>query len=59
MNNKKSKYTATPISTLKKKKKKDVEHPGGTFSSQGSTVLGNPVPRDRSKPRPSNRILRK
>jgi hypothetical protein len=37
----------------------DVEHPGGTSSSQKSTVLGNPVPRDGSKWRPSTRILRK
>jgi hypothetical protein len=28
--------------------KVDVEHPGGMYSSQGSTVLGNPVPRDGS-----------
>jgi hypothetical protein len=37
----------------------DVEYPGGTPSSQGSTVLGNPVSRDRNEQRPSARILRK
>jgi hypothetical protein len=37
----------------------DVEHPRGTSSSRGSTVLENLVPRDRSKPRPSARISRK
>jgi hypothetical protein len=36
-----------------------VEHPGRTSSSQGSTVLGNLVPRDGSKLRPSASILRK
>jgi hypothetical protein len=37
----------------------DVEHPEGMSSSQGSTVLGIQVPRDRSKPRPSAGISRK
>jgi hypothetical protein len=37
----------------------DVGHPGGTSSSRGSGVLGNPVPRDGSEPRPSARISRK
>jgi hypothetical protein len=37
----------------------DEEHPGGTSSSQGSTVLGNLVPRNGSKPRPSAKISRK
>jgi hypothetical protein len=37
----------------------DVGHPGGMSSPQGPTVLGNPVPRDGSEPRPSARILRK
>jgi hypothetical protein len=37
----------------------DVEHPGGTFSSQGPTVLENLVPGDGSEPRLSTRILTK
>jgi hypothetical protein len=37
----------------------DMEHPGGTSSSLGPTVLGDPVPRDKSEWRPSARILRK
>jgi hypothetical protein len=37
----------------------DVEHLGETSSSQGSTVLENPVPRNRSELRPSTRILKK
>jgi hypothetical protein len=37
----------------------DVGHLGETSSSRGPTVLGNSVPRDRSEPRPSARILRK
>jgi hypothetical protein len=36
-----------------------VEHPGGISSSQGPTVLGNPVPRDGSELRPSSSISRK
>jgi hypothetical protein len=39
--------------------KVDVGHLRGTSSSLGPTVLGNPVPRDGSEPRPSTRILRK
>jgi hypothetical protein len=37
----------------------DVEHPGGTSSSWGSTVLESQVPRDGSELRPSTRISRK
>jgi hypothetical protein len=39
-------------------KRVDVGHLGGTSSPQGPTVLGNPVLRDGSKPRPSARISR-
>jgi hypothetical protein len=34
----------------------DVEHPGGTSSSWRPIVLGNPVSRDGSEPRPNARI---
>jgi hypothetical protein len=37
----------------------DVEHLGGMSPSWGPTVLGDPVPRDKSKLRLSTRILRK
>jgi hypothetical protein len=37
----------------------DVGHPWATSSPWRPTVLGNLVPRDRSKPRPGAKILRK
>jgi hypothetical protein len=37
----------------------DVEHLGGTSPSRGFTVLGDLVPRDESKLKPSTRISRK
>jgi hypothetical protein len=37
----------------------EVELLVGMSPSQGPTVLGNPVPRDKNELRPSTRILRK
>jgi hypothetical protein len=41
-------------------RERDVEYPEGMSSPQGlQSIVGNPVPRDRSKPRPSATISRK